>query len=443
MPSLSVVMIVKNEVHCLGDCLNSVRGIADEIVIGDTGSTDGTVELAVSHGAKIIEVPWRDDFAAARNEALKNCRGDWLLHMDADEELDQESAQTIRRLVKQDGAGLDAFEVMLYNYCDDVRAWRWMPVPPRSPLEHFARGHAGYLPVPLLRLFRNRRGFVYREAVHENITDSVRERGGQVGSCEAIIHHHGYAATGTRQREKAARYLAIARKKAEENPANLKALHDFAEQATACDLGAEAEAACRQALAIDPLDVPTATTLANHLLNRGAFAEARAVLERFEQLPEPPAHLLMALGALEIREGRLDLARARLEAASRANPKSAMARLYLARVYDQLGEITRAENELKLAAECAPTIPEFRDRLRAHVMRREGERLFQTGFPGEAFEVLVEALRMDAEDPLLHNDIGVLMHHLGEVERARESFERAITLAPALSEARKNLVALR
>jgi len=442
MPSLSIVMIVKNEVHCLGTCLNSVRGLADEIVVGDTGSTDGTIELAVSHGAKVIPVDWHDDFAAARNEVLKNCRGDWLLHLDADEELDHDSAQTIRRLVKQDGAGLDAFEVMLYNYCDDVRAWRWMPVQARSPLARFARGHAGYLPVPLLRLFRNRRGYVYREAVHENITESVRERGGKVGTCEAIIHHHGYAATGPRQKEKAARYLAIARKKMEEHPSDLKALHDFAEQATACDLGAEAEAACRRALEIDALHIPSATTLANHLLNRGVFAEARDVLERFARLDDPPAHLLMALGALEMREGRLSPARQYLEAASRANPKSAMARLYLARVYDQLGEITRAENELKLANECAPTIPEFHDRLRAHVMRREGERLFQTGFPSEAFEVLVEALRMDSEDPLLHNDLGVLMHHLGEVERAKASFERAITLAPALSEARDNLAAL-
>lgn len=442
MPSLSVVMIVKNEVHCLGDCLNSVRAIADEIVIGDTGSTDGTIELAVSHGAQVIPVQWNDDFATARNAVLKNARGDWLLHMDADEELDHDSAQTIRRLVKQDGAGLDAFEIMLYNYCDDVRAWRWMPVQPRSPLAHFARGHAGYLPVPLLRLFRNRRGFVYREAVHENISDSVRERGGKVGSSDAVIHHHGYAQTGPRQKEKAARYLAIARRKAEEHPDDVKALHDFAEQATACDLGVEAEATCRQALALDPLHVPSATTLANHLLNRGAFDEARVLLERFEQLAEPPAHLLMALGALEIRAGQLPLAQKRLEAASRANPKSAMARLYLARVYDQLGEITRAENELKLASECAPTIPEFRDRLRAHVMRREGERLFQTGFPSEAFEVLVEALRMDPEDPLLHNDLGVLMHHLGEVERASESFQRALTLAPALSEARENLASL-
>ena len=105
MPSLSVVMIAKNEVHCIGDCLSSVRGIAEEVLVGDTGSTDGTRELAMSKGARVLDIPWKDDFAAARNAVLSQARGDWLLHMDADEELDPESAQNIRRLVKEDGAG--------------------------------------------------------------------------------------------------------------------------------------------------------------------------------------------------------------------------------------------------------------------------------------------------------------------------------------------------
>jgi Flp pilus assembly protein TadD len=111
-------------------------------------------------------------------------------------------------------------------------------------------------------------------------------------------------------------------------------------------------------------------------------------------------------------------------------------------VYDQQGEIIRAENELKLAREAAPTVTEFSDRLRAHTWRREGERLFQAGFPDEALEILVEALRLDNEDALLHNDLGVVLHSLGERARARQSFERAMLLAPALIEPRENIKAL-
>ena len=76
MPSLSVVMIVKNEAECLGECLESVRGIADELVIADTGSTDDTVSVAQRFGAVVFEIPWTDDFAEARNRGMARATGD-------------------------------------------------------------------------------------------------------------------------------------------------------------------------------------------------------------------------------------------------------------------------------------------------------------------------------------------------------------------------------
>ncbi|HQH66818.1 MAG TPA: glycosyltransferase family 2 protein, partial [Candidatus Hydrogenedentes bacterium] len=159
MPALSIVMIVKNEAGRLGECLASVRGIADEIVVGDTGSTDSTVAVAEGFGARVLTIPWRDDFAWARNRVLEAATGDWLLHVDADEAVDSEGAGRIRALVDTDGAGADAIEVTLANYCDEPRAWRWVAAAPDAPM---ARGRAGYIAAPLLRLFRNGRGFEYR-----------------------------------------------------------------------------------------------------------------------------------------------------------------------------------------------------------------------------------------------------------------------------------------
>ena len=83
MPALGVVMIDKNESERLGPCLESVRAIADEIAIGDTGSTDDTKVIALQFGARVIDVPWKDDFAAARNAVLHAATSDWLLHVDA------------------------------------------------------------------------------------------------------------------------------------------------------------------------------------------------------------------------------------------------------------------------------------------------------------------------------------------------------------------------
>ncbi len=80
-------MIVKNEGHNLERCLASVQPYVDEIVIVDTGSTDNTIAIAQRYGAKLDHFDWCDDFSAARNYSLTKVTGQWILHLDADEEL--------------------------------------------------------------------------------------------------------------------------------------------------------------------------------------------------------------------------------------------------------------------------------------------------------------------------------------------------------------------
>jgi glycosyltransferase involved in cell wall biosynthesis len=84
-PGITLCMIVKNEVHHLAEALASVKGMANQILIGDTGSTDGTQALAASLGATVLDVPWTDDFAAARNAVLARAVQPWILYFDADE----------------------------------------------------------------------------------------------------------------------------------------------------------------------------------------------------------------------------------------------------------------------------------------------------------------------------------------------------------------------
>lgn len=439
MPTLSVIMIVKNEAPRIAACLGSVRAIADEIVICDTGSTDDTVALAETAGARVFPIVWRDDFAAARNETIRAATGDWLLHLDADEMLDPDGARRIRDIVDQDGYGADAVELVLANYCDDPRAWRWTPVEPDA---EYARGFSGYIRTELLRLFRNHMGFEYRESVHENITESVIEHGGRVLREDILIHHYGYDPARARQGDKGVFYLAIARRKTVERPDSPKALHDFAEQALACGLTDEAEAACRKALALDPRHTESAITLANILLNRGDLEAARPVLESLEAQGNAPPHAITALAAIDCREGRLDDAQRRLEIALEADPKSLMAHVGLARVFDRAGHPVHALRELELARDLAPKLAEFQNLVRAHALRTEAEDLFQNGFPEEALPALVEALRLDPEDPFTYNDLGVVLHALGQVAKARESLERALKLAPGLPAAQANLAAL-
>jgi glycosyltransferase involved in cell wall biosynthesis len=84
---ISVAMIVKNEESCLENCLKSIQGV-DEIIIVDTGSKDKTIEIAKKYTDKIYKFKWEDSFSKARNYALSKCSGDWILSIDADEELD-------------------------------------------------------------------------------------------------------------------------------------------------------------------------------------------------------------------------------------------------------------------------------------------------------------------------------------------------------------------
>jgi glycosyltransferase involved in cell wall biosynthesis len=78
---LSAAMIVRDEERFIEECLLSIKEVVDEVVIVDTGSTDKTREIAVKHGAKVYDLPWTGNFAAARNRALEHSSGEWILYI--------------------------------------------------------------------------------------------------------------------------------------------------------------------------------------------------------------------------------------------------------------------------------------------------------------------------------------------------------------------------
>ena len=93
-------MIVKNEARCLARCLRSVAPVVDEIVIVDTGSTDATVRIAQEFNATVAHFEWTNDFSAARNFALAQTTGDWILVLDADEFAGGPLAEEIKNFIQ-------------------------------------------------------------------------------------------------------------------------------------------------------------------------------------------------------------------------------------------------------------------------------------------------------------------------------------------------------
>ena len=194
---LTICMIVKDEEDFIGQALESVKGIAHQIVVVDTGSTDRTVEIAHEHGAEVHEFKWNDHFGDARNHALQFVRGDWVLILDADEELMAGTCDDLR---------------------DDLNNARALGL--RIPLinRQTAEGGASHVP----RLFRNAPGLCFIGRVHEQIFSSVLSAahrwGMELGLGQATLLHHGYAPEVKSAKDKVGRNLRLLERALEELP---------------------------------------------------------------------------------------------------------------------------------------------------------------------------------------------------------------------------------
>ncbi|MET0628658.1 MAG: glycosyltransferase [Acidimicrobiia bacterium] len=128
---LTASLIVRDESEFLDGCLASLHGLVDEIVVVDTGSTDGTPDIAAAHGAVIDHFEWRNDFSAARNRSLDLSHGEWILYIDADERVRDDDPDATRRALR-DATGTVAFRVLFvprvgWTPYREFRLWRHDP----------------------------------------------------------------------------------------------------------------------------------------------------------------------------------------------------------------------------------------------------------------------------------------------------------------------------
>ena len=176
-PTISLCMIVRDEAKHITGCLKSVRNIVDEMIVVDTGSADGTPEIAIGLGAKVYRHPWQDDFSLHRNQSIGYTSGDWILILDADERLEEKSVQKIRKSLRNSKENAIAFRVI--SYTDE----KGSHITANSP-----------------RLFRNHSGFHYDGIVHNQARFQ--------GPCRfsyITIYHYGYLLDEKIKRKKAQR----------------------------------------------------------------------------------------------------------------------------------------------------------------------------------------------------------------------------------------------
>lgn len=439
MPTLSLTMIVKDESAWLPGCLDSVKPIVDEIIVADTGSNDNTRDVARAYGARVIEVPWENDFAKARNAGNAHASGDWLLQLDADERLDPAGAAQIRQLVDDDGAGADVFVVTQANYSDVAESPRFVPVAPDDP---YAAGFSGYEAVHIARLFRNHPGYEYRGAVHEAIADSVHECGAVIREIPVLIHHIGASKPQEIMDRRLSQYLGIARRQAEQSPEYEKGWFDLGQQAVAVGKLDEGERAYRHALRLMPEMAEAAFFLANLLLARGDDPEAEPLLAQCVDSGYSVGASLECLARIAFRRGNMAKAQQLAEQAA-TQAQTGQALLTLSMIRDVLGDATGAGHALREAIEQVPNSAQIRVAWQARQDRLKAESAARDGRHEDALRHFVAAVQQYPLDPLAHHGLGVLLASIGERDRAVKSFERALQLAPRFEEARMNLSKLR
>lgn len=244
-PTISLCMIAKNESRVLARCLESVRGVVDEIIVVDTGSTDATPQVAAAYGARVVYETWRNDFAQARNRSLERAHGDWILILDADEELAPESRPLLKpRLAATSAEGL---QVCVRNFL------------PAGDL-------LSYDDLYLTRLFRNRPAYRYEQPIHEQIRPAIERAGGSVAVSDLVILHYGYTQqTAQGQDRRALRNLAILESALEAAPNDPYLYYQLGVTYQALGQPERAAEALRKALALDSATMGGAALDRSHM----------------------------------------------------------------------------------------------------------------------------------------------------------------------------------
>lgn len=198
---LSVAIATYNEEQNIGDCLKSIEGIAQEIVIVDGTSTDKTVEIAKSFGAKVIVKDNPPIFHVNKQRSFEKCQGEWILYLDADERVSKELASEIERLINMDDDQLESYQANLENkrlferhrqlleqrdgqIGDSVGAFNAFFVPRLNLFLGKYLKYGGVYPDGVIRLFKRGMAYLPAKDVHEQMV--VR---GRVGWLASPLYH--------------------------------------------------------------------------------------------------------------------------------------------------------------------------------------------------------------------------------------------------------------
>jgi tetratricopeptide (TPR) repeat protein len=385
-PRLTLAMIVKDEEARLPRALESVRDAVDEIVVVDTGSADRTVEIAEAAGARVFHHPWENDFAKHRNQSIDHATGDWILILDADEELTGTDVPLLRELIQR-------------NETDAVY-FRVRNVIPGG------QGQGAYGDHYSVRLFRKRADVYYEGIVHNTLRLPERKL-----RTEMVVLHHGYAVTLEGRQRKLERSLPLLLRQLEERPDDPAVRFNTAQMYLSTGRADEAREHALALVGLVPADDPADS----HLHAMGQYQ----------------------LGRILLAEGRFEAALERFEAASACRPEYMDPAFYAGAALYRLGRWAEARaaferfEEIREEESRAPTFTLLVQSQSGsgHLARRwAGTASLRLGELEAAEAWLNASIELEPEYWAAHADLGHVRRHRGRTLEAVTSYKRAVEL---------------
>jgi len=350
MTALTVSMIVRDAQTFLPACLESVKPFSPEIVIADTGSTDRSIAIAEEFGARVIRIPWNNDFAEARNRALAEARGEWILSLDADEQLDASTAASLPALLQDKKAS--GYQVCIRNYVTNMTERIWdQAAKVNDSLLPSAAKYPAFVEHQNVRLFRRKPEIYFVGRVHESVGPRIHELHGLLGRANFVIHHFGFAVDEATKARKNQLYREMGRQKIQEFPKDWQAFFELGllELEQYKNL-VEARALFSRACELNPSAGVAWFFLGLTIFRMGYFEDALNFLRQADHAGHRTALVAETSGDGHYNLGEFEEARSSYEAALKRGGGSAgvVAKLCLATIRSGKTEkgLTRLRNEL-------------------------------------------------------------------------------------------------
>lgn len=330
-------MIVKNEEAFLENMLSSCDSYCDELIVVDTGSTDRTKNIAENLGARVFDYQWNNNFADARNFALEKCSGDWIIVLDADEEISDLDWEQLHYEIQKGQS--EAFDICQVNYTKEQNVLGF--IKNEFGYKGF-ENYPGYTESWLTRVFKNNSGFTFSGVVHEHLFKDGSIVHGK--SLPVYIHHHGQALSPEKMKEKKNLYLELGTEKFHSQTGDYKSAHELGVAFLENESFPEARKYFEIAYQLDPKQVQNLISLGTCLQRMGLYAEGLNIFKEAIDINPNHPFVYAGYGLCLLKLKRFDESIIAFQKQIENNPDFSQGRQWL---YDAYNERRKVFSDIK------------------------------------------------------------------------------------------------